>query len=155
MTPRRRAGYENQSYSRQVGCCVIMEQKNNTLCAFKQLLCSHTWRKKGIFDLSRFYASNSSYSTQKQTRIMASFASHTEAQTRVHTLFSGHDALTLSRPRVQCVQRGTVLWLAKVANLAILLRVNKLWFYFKVPRDAYLFLLFMHVLFLFFLWSMH
>ena len=56
-----------------------MEEKNNASCAFKQLLCSHTSRKKGIFDLLRFYASDSSYSTQKQTRIMAPFASHTEA----------------------------------------------------------------------------
>ena len=36
-------------------------------------------RKEKIFDLLRFYASDSSYSTQKQTRIMAPFASHTEA----------------------------------------------------------------------------
>ena len=65
---------------------MIMEEKNNTPCAFKQLLCSYTLKKKkkkkrekkGIFDLSRFYASDSSYSTQKQT-IMAPFASHTEA----------------------------------------------------------------------------
>ena len=35
--------------------------------------------KNRIFDLLRFYASDSSYSTQKQTRIMAPFASHTEA----------------------------------------------------------------------------
>ena len=36
-------------------------------------------KEEGIFDLSRFYASDSSYSTQKQTRIMAPFASHSEA----------------------------------------------------------------------------
>ena len=35
--------------------------------------------KERIFDLSRFYASDSSYNKQKQTRIMAPFASHTEA----------------------------------------------------------------------------
>ena len=39
---------------------------------------THEEKKKEIFDLSRFYASDSSYSTQKQTR-MAPFASHTEA----------------------------------------------------------------------------
>ena len=55
---------------------MIMEEKNSTPCAFKQLLCSHTLKKN---DLSRFYASDSSYSIQKQTRIMAPLASHTEA----------------------------------------------------------------------------
>ena len=112
MTPRRRAGYENQSYSRQVGCCVIMEEKNNTPYAFKQLLYSHTYRKKkkkGIFDLSRFYASDSPYSTQKQTRIMAPFASILKRKQAYTQVFSGHDALTQSRPRVQCVHRGMVL----------------------------------------------
>ena len=36
-------------------------------------------KEEGIFDLSRFNASDSSYSTQKQTTMMAPFASHTEA----------------------------------------------------------------------------
>ena len=58
---------------------MIIEEKNNTPCAFKQLLRKKRKRKKGIFDLLRFYASDSSYSTQKQTRIMAHFARHTEA----------------------------------------------------------------------------
>ena len=30
------------NYYRQVGCCVIMKEKNNTPCAFKQPLCSYT-----------------------------------------------------------------------------------------------------------------
>ena len=45
MTPRRRAGYENQSYSGQVGCCVIMEEKNNTPCAFNNFYV-HTHKEK-------------------------------------------------------------------------------------------------------------
>ena len=50
-----------------------MEEKNNTLCFY---IHTHKEKKKKIFDLSRFYASDSPYSTQKQTRIMAPFASH-------------------------------------------------------------------------------
>ena len=57
---------------------MIIEEKNNISCAFKQLLCSHI-KKKGIFDLSRFYARDNSYNIQKQTRIMAPFGGHTEA----------------------------------------------------------------------------
>ena len=63
--------------------CVIMEEKNNTPCVLNNFYV-HTHKKKKekkkeIFNLSRFYASDSVYSTQKQIKIMAPFASRVEA----------------------------------------------------------------------------
>ena len=95
----------------------------------------------------QFYASDSSYSTQKQTRIMAPFASHTEAETSLHAgIFRSIRADSVKASRVVHATRNGAGESCQPRNLT---RVNKLWFYFKVPRDAYFFLLFICFIFTF------
>ena len=57
-----------------------MEEKNNMHKTEKTTTTTTTTTKQNKkIDLSRFYASDNSYSTQKQTRIMAPLASRTKA----------------------------------------------------------------------------
>ena len=97
----------------------------------------HTHKKKIKKKKSlRFNASDSSYSTQKQTRIMAPFASHYWSVSKhTRTLFLGHDALKVKAARaVRAARNGAMT--GESCQPCNLTRVNKFWFDFEVPRDA-------------------